>query len=116
MKIKLLKNKFFFDFLIAVFLTVTLIPLNLTSPEDDFAQAANVNQYQGVFSDYSLYSTIRAQSRAGDINDQYFSKNFALECFQQLTFDSCILFTEQSVTSKLLSYRLISLPPPFLVS
>ncbi len=114
MKIKLLKNKFFFDFLIAAFLAVTLVPLNLTTPEDDFFQAAN--EYQDIVSDYSLYSTIRSQSRAGDINDQYFSKNFALECFQQLTFDSCILFTEQSVTSKLLSYRLISLPPPFLVS
>ena len=110
MKIKLSKSVFLFDFLIALFLTVTLIPLNLTNPEDYFPSTAN--EYQDVISDYSLYSTTRAQSRAGDINDQYFSKNFALECFQQFKFDSIVLFSIKFVTSKLLSYRLISLPPP----
>jgi hypothetical protein len=110
MKIKVSKSALFFDFLIASFLTVTLIPLNLTNPEDYFSQ--DTTEYQDVISDYSLYSTMRAQSRAGDINDQYFSKNFALECFQQFKFDSLILFSVKFVTSKLLSYRLISLPPP----
>ena len=89
MKIKLLKSVFSFNFLITAFLTISLIPLNLTTPEDYFSQ-----------------------DRAGDVNDQYFSKNFALECFQQFKFDSIVLFSVKFVTSKLLSYRLISLPPP----
>lgn len=112
MKIKLLKSVFFFNFLITFILALSLIPLNLTSPEDYFSQ--DTTEYQDVISDYSLYSTMRSQSRAGDINDQYFSKNFALECFQQFNFDSTVQFSGQFVTSKLLSYRLISLPPPLL--
>lgn len=110
MKIKLLKSVFSFNFLITAFLTISLIPLNLTTPEDYFSQ--DTTEYQDVISDYSLYSTMRAHSRAGDVNDQYFSKNFALECFQQFKFDSIVLFSVKFVTSKLLSYRLISLPPP----
>ena len=46
MKISLFKNKFFFNILISILLTVTLVPLNLTSPEEDFSQA--VNEYQDV--------------------------------------------------------------------
>jgi hypothetical protein len=110
MKIKLFRKEFFFDFLVAFLLIVTLIPLNLTNPEEDFSPA--VNEYQDIYSDYSLYSTARTQSRTGDYNDQYFSRNFVLECYQQVSFDSVVLFYHQFFFSKLLSYRLISLPPP----
>lgn len=111
MKIRTFKNTFFFKFLISILLTVTLIPLNLTSPEEDFTQA--LGEYQDVVdSDYGLYSTIRTQSRTRDYDDQYFSKDFTLDCLQYRILSSIILFTEQFVVSRLLSYRFISLPPP----
>lgn len=110
MKISLFKSKIFFNFLISILLTVTLVPLNLTCPEDDFTQA--VNEYQDVVSDYSLYSTVRNQSRTRDYDDQYFSKHFTLDCLQYRFLNSVILFSEQFVCSELLSYQLISLPPP----
>ena len=112
MKISLFKNKFFFNILISILLTVTLVPLNLTSPEEDFSQA--VNEYQDVVSDYSLYSTIRNQSRTRDFDDQCFSKNFTLESLLYRILSSLVIFTEQFAISRLLSYQLISLPPPLI--
>ena len=111
MKIGSLKNTFFFKFLVSILLTVTLNPLNLTSPEEDFFLA--LGEYQDVVdSEYGLYSTVRSQSRVRDFDDQYFAKDFTLDCLQYRILNSILIFTELFVVSKLLSYRFISLPPP----
>ncbi|HMV40915.1 MAG TPA: hypothetical protein PK079_16835 [Leptospiraceae bacterium] len=111
MKIKLIKNLSIFNILISLFLIISLIPLNLANPEEDYSLQSNT-EYSDVISDYSLYSTMRVQSRAGDINDQYFSDRFYLVSIEQFHYDDTLILEEDSIPARLLCYRLISLPPP----
>lgn len=111
MIIKIFKNRFFLDILISLLLAISLIPLNLANPEEDYSSQSNT-EYSDVISDYSLYSTVRLQNRAGDINDQFVSEIFILDCFEQFHFDSTLILEEDHIPTQLLSYRLTSLPPP----
>lgn len=102
--------RFLFDFLVIVLLTFSFVPSHLTNPEDEYAKG--VQHFQSISSEYHPYYNLH---KLGDYIVRCILEKFTFGNAKQYVLISSLFSDEQFIISKLLSYRLLSIPPPFLI-